>query len=61
MMLTSFESTATELVDGSDGQAIIVVPSRDLVIIRVGLTHDREALDLDALIGKVLAALPEPT
>jgi hypothetical protein len=35
--------------------------ARDLVIVRLGLTHDREALDLDALIGKVLAALPEPS
>jgi hypothetical protein len=36
-----------------------VVPSRELVIVRLGLTHDREAFDLDEVIGRVLAAVPE--
>jgi CubicO group peptidase (beta-lactamase class C family) len=50
--------TDTFQASGFQGQAIVVIPSRDLVIVRLGLTHDREAFDLDAVIGKVLEAVP---
>lgn len=51
--------TDTFQASGFQGQAVVVIPSRDVVIVRLGLTHDREAFDLDDAIGRVLAALPD--
>ncbi len=44
---------------GFQGQAVLVVPSRDVVIVRLGMTHERAAWDLDTFASEVLAALPE--
>jgi CubicO group peptidase (beta-lactamase class C family) len=56
-----FPSAPTDAyqASGFQGQAIVVIPSRDAVIVRLGMTHDRTLLDLDGVIGRVLAALPE--
>ncbi|MEM6989255.1 MAG: serine hydrolase [Myxococcota bacterium] len=43
---------------GFQGQAVLIVPSRDAVLVRLGLTHDRAAWDLDAFASSVLATLP---
>ncbi|MBZ5710503.1 serine hydrolase domain-containing protein [Nannocystis pusilla] len=43
---------------GFQGQAVLIVPSRDAVIVRLGMTHDRAAWDLDGFASAVLAALP---
>lgn len=43
---------------GFQGQAVLIVPSRDAVIVRLGMTHDRAAWDLDGFAAAVLAALP---
>nr|WP_276599792.1 serine hydrolase [Nannocystis sp. SCPEA4] len=43
---------------GFQGQAVLIVPSRDAVIVRLGMTHDRGAWDLDGFASAVLAALP---
>lgn len=43
---------------GFQGQAVLIVPSRDAVLVRLGMTHDRPAWDLDAFAAAVLAALP---
>ncbi|MCY0994442.1 serine hydrolase [Nannocystis sp. ILAH1] len=43
---------------GFQGQAVLVVPSRDAVIVRLGMTHERAAWDLDNFAAAVLAALP---
>jgi CubicO group peptidase (beta-lactamase class C family) len=51
--------TDTFQASGFQGQAVIVIPSRELVIVRLGMTHDRELLDLDGVIGRVLEALPD--
>jgi CubicO group peptidase (beta-lactamase class C family) len=51
--------TDTYQASGFQGQAIVVVPSREVVIVRLGMTHDRDLYDLDGVIGRVLAALPE--
>lgn len=45
---------------GFQGQAVLIVPSRDAVIVRLGMTHERPAWDLDAFAAAVLAALPPP-
>jgi len=45
---------------GFQGQAVLIVPSRNAVIVRLGLTHDRPSWDLDAFATAVLAALPPP-
>lgn len=57
-----FPSVPTDAyqASGYQGQAVIVIPSRDVVIVRMGMTHDRTVLDLDGLIARVLVALPEP-
>lgn len=43
---------------GFQGQMVLVVPSRDVVMVRLGMTHDRAAWDVDAFAGPILAALP---
>lgn len=45
---------------GFMGQFTLVVPSRDLVIVRMGISHQRgDAIEaVDRLVGEVLAALP---
>lgn len=51
--------TDTYQASGFQGQAIVVIPSREVVIVRLGMTHDRAVFDLDGIIARVLAALPE--
>lgn len=44
---------------GFQGQAVLIVPSRRAVIVRLGMTHAQGAWDLDGFAAAVLAALPE--
>ncbi|MEL6365459.1 MAG: serine hydrolase [Pseudomonadota bacterium] len=49
------------MASGHDGQAIAVIPSRDVVIVRLGFTRDWDAeRQLGRLIRETLTALPEP-
>ena len=43
---------------GFQGQAVLIVPSRKTIIVRLGMTHERPAWDLDTFAAGVLAALP---
>lgn len=43
---------------GFEGQNVLVVPSRDVVIVRLGLSPDRAGWDFDAFAASILAALP---
>jgi CubicO group peptidase (beta-lactamase class C family) len=54
-------SLPTDAYDASgfEGQNVLVVPSRDAVIVRLGLSPDREGWDFDAFAAAVLAALPD--
>jgi len=42
---------------GHDGQVVAIVPSRDLVIVRAGLTPDDGRYDLNGFLAEVVAAL----
>ena len=44
---------------GHDGQMIAVIPSRNLVVVRLGLSRRRNAWDHSAFLQKVLEAVPE--
>jgi CubicO group peptidase (beta-lactamase class C family) len=46
---------------GFEGQAVLVIPSRQVVIVRLGLTpaQEPEVWDLDAFAASILAALPD--
>jgi CubicO group peptidase (beta-lactamase class C family) len=44
---------------GHEGQSVTIIPSRNTVIVRLGLTHDPKAWDLDSFIADVLEAVPE--
>lgn len=44
---------------GHDGQMIAVIPSRDLVVVRLGLSRRRNAWDHNAFLQQVLEAIPE--
>ncbi len=44
---------------GHDGQMIAVIPSRDLVVVRLGLSRRRNAWDHSAFLQQVLEAIPE--
>jgi CubicO group peptidase (beta-lactamase class C family) len=44
--------------EGHDGQIILVVPDRDLIVVRLGLSNDWPALY--AWMGRLARALPEP-
>lgn len=44
---------------GFEGQQVMVVPSRDAVIVRLGMTPDERALDLNGTVRRILDALPD--
>jgi CubicO group peptidase (beta-lactamase class C family) len=43
---------------GNSGQFVAVLPERELVVVRLGLTLNESRADMDALLADVLAALP---
>jgi CubicO group peptidase (beta-lactamase class C family) len=44
---------------GFQGQRVVILPSKKLVVVRMGLTVKEEAyLDIESLVGDVIAALP---
>ena len=42
---------------GNSGQFVVVVPERELVVVRLGLTLNESLADMNALLADVLAAL----
>jgi len=44
---------------GYQGQLVYVVPSRNAVVVRLGMTHDRAAWDANGFTSEVLEALPD--
>ena len=48
----------TFFASGFHGQRVFVVPSRDAVVVRLGLTRKRGAFDFNAFLRDVLQALP---
>lgn len=47
-------------MDGYEGQAVVVVPSRHAVVVRLGQTPPEADFDLDRFVARVLSALPHP-
>jgi hypothetical protein len=43
---------------GHEDQSVTIIPSRKTVIVRLGLTQDPEAWNLDSFIADVLEAVP---
>ena len=46
------------VADGFEHQYVVIIPSRKLVVVRLGVTHNRN-FSLVKLVNKVIAALPE--
>ena len=46
---------------GHDGQTVAIVPSRDLVSVRLGLTRDDCACDPASVFAPIVRALPPRT
>lgn len=44
---------------GFEGQQVVIIPSKDMVIVRLGLTADRAAWDLGAFIKEVLESVED--
>jgi hypothetical protein len=49
----------TYYADGYQGQRVIVIPSKKLILVRFGATTPSSAWDTDAFIAGVLQALPQ--
>jgi len=47
------------LAEGFEGQMVVIIPSRETVIVRLGVTLDRTAWSMADLVADILAALPE--
>jgi len=48
------------LAEGFEGQMVCIIPSRNVVITRLGVTHNRATWDMEQLIVDILTCLPEP-
>lgn len=46
------------IADGFENQFVIIVPSKKLVVVRLGVTHNKN-FDLAALVNSVITALPK--
>jgi hypothetical protein len=46
-------------VVGHEGQFVTVIPSRQLVVVRLGLSRGQHVWDHAAFIAKVMAAVPQ--
>ena len=57
-----FPSLPTDLfyASGYEGQFVVVLPSHDLVVVRLGQSEPEEAFDLEGFLVAVLAAFPTP-
>ena len=55
--LPSVPEDAFEMV-GYEGQSVLIVPSREAVIVRLGLTRGEASWDTDRFAAELLAALP---
>lgn len=44
---------------GHYGQSVVIIPSRNLVVVRMGQTYKSSAWDMEAFVAEVLAALPK--
>ena len=44
---------------GYEGQNIVIIPSRETVVVRLGCTPDRTSWDVGEFVAEILAALPE--
>jgi CubicO group peptidase (beta-lactamase class C family) len=55
-----FQSLPQDLyrASGFEGQNVIIVPSRDLVVVRLGYTPDERLAGIEALVRGILDALP---
>lgn len=44
---------------GHDGQTIAIVPSLDLIVVRMGMTNPQDLYDREALLASIIATLPQ--
>ncbi len=44
---------------GHEGQYVTIIPSRDLVVVRMGLTRDEDAWDHESFVAAILEAVPK--
>jgi hypothetical protein len=45
--------------DGYQGQRVVIIPSRKLVVVRFGLTVNPADMEFESFLADILKALPE--
>ncbi|OUS30463.1 hypothetical protein A9Q99_05770 [Gammaproteobacteria bacterium 45_16_T64] len=43
---------------GHQGQRVVIIPSKNIVVVRTGVTEDYDYIGLDGVISEIIAALP---